>query len=139
VTISPDALPAGKVGVQSASEAYWQVSQRTPQERVAVYPTLRAALQALQNGEVASVAGDALVGAYIARDLSRVTYAGQLAPAHALGVAVSADDSKLSDAVRRQLDAMVADGVLEAIRSAWVGSLPKLVTPSLDASEALVP
>jgi hypothetical protein len=77
------------------------------------------------------------VGAYIARDQSGVHYVGPLGPAHLLGVAVAANNTKLSDAVRTTLDGLASDGALDAIRSAWVGSLPKLPLPSSEPSDTL--
>ena len=76
------------------------------------------------------MAGDGLVGAYIARDLPAVRYAGQLGPASPWGVAVSADDTKLSDAVRTALDSMAGEGVLSAIRAKWAGDVPTFAVPT---------
>jgi ABC-type amino acid transport substrate-binding protein len=99
------------------------------------FPTLREAFDALDRGEISAVACDALVGAYIARDRSGVRYLGALGPARLLGVAVASGNTDLSDAVRTTLDRLVSDGAIDAIRTAWVGTLPKLPLPSDDSSE----
>jgi ABC-type amino acid transport substrate-binding protein len=119
-----------RIGAQQGSEAYWQVLGDLGPEHVSAYPSLREALEGLGRGDVSAVAGDALVGAYIVRDLSGVRYVGTIAPAHLLGVAVAEDNAKLNDAIRNQLDDLAADGALSAIRTAWVGRLPKLPLPS---------
>jgi ABC-type amino acid transport substrate-binding protein len=128
-------LDGTAVGAQQASEAYWLLVAELGPDGVTAYPSLKDAFAALDRREVSSVAGDALVGAYLMRDRPGVRYVGTIGPAHLLGVAVAADNTKLADAMRTTLDTMAADGVLDAIRSAWVGSLPKLPLPSSDASD----
>jgi ABC-type amino acid transport substrate-binding protein len=123
------------VGAQQGSEAYWIVVGERGPDGVKAYPTLRAAFDALDSGELSAVACDALVGAYIARDRTGVRYLGALAPARLLGVAVACDRGELGEAVGKTLDKLVSDGAIEAIRSAWVGSLPILPLPSEDASQ----
>jgi polar amino acid transport system substrate-binding protein len=126
---APDALVAAKVGAQLDSESYWQLLVLLGNDRVTTYPTLRAALEAVRKGEIQYAGGDAFVGAYIARDIPEVAYAGQITGAHPLGVAVATDNTRLADSVRVALDQLAADGVLEAIRTKWVGSLPRLAVP----------
>jgi ABC-type amino acid transport substrate-binding protein len=77
-------------------------------------------------GEVRVAAGDALVAGYIIRDMPTVHLAGQIEPAVPLGVAVALDNVSLADPVRAALDELSADGVLDAIRTKWVGAMPKL-------------
>jgi ABC-type amino acid transport substrate-binding protein len=102
------------------------------------FPTLRDALNGLREGSVQVAAGDAIVGGYIIRDMPTVHFGGQLEPAVPLGAAVALDNVKLGDAVRAALDGLAADGVLDAIRSKWVGELPKLQLPeSVDASSSV--
>jgi len=123
-----------RVGAQQGSEAYWLLLSELGPENVTAYPSLREAFEGLDRGEVSAVAGDALVGAYIARDLPDIRYVGPMAPAHLLGAAVAQGNAKLGDAVRAQLDQLAADGALAAIRRAWVGSLPKLPLPSAETT-----
>lgn len=127
-----DKLDGVKLGAQQDSEAYWRLADEFGTSGIVPYDSLRQALNGLTQGEVEYVGGDALVGAYIARDLSGVRYAGAIAPAHLLGVAVAADNTRLADAVRQTLDALAGDGALDTIRSKWVGSLPKLPLSSAD-------
>jgi ABC-type amino acid transport substrate-binding protein len=132
-TSAVSALDGLKLGAQQDSEAYWRLAEDNP-GGVASFPTLREALAALAAGDLSAVGGDALVGAYIARDYPNVRFAGALADAKPLGVAVSAENAKLGDVVRSTLDSMAADGVLETIRATWVGALPKLPVESDDTS-----
>lgn len=125
-TLSLAAFDRPQIGAQLSSEAYWRLADEFGAPNVVAYPTLREALAALGRGDVTYVGGDALVGAYIARDQPGVHYIGAIAPAHLLGVAVANDNTRLADAVRRSLDSLSADGVLGTIRASWVGELPKL-------------
>lgn len=132
------ALKMAKVGAQQGSAAYWALLIDLGPDGVTPYPSLRSALDALRKGDVQYVGGDALVGAYIARDLPEVRFAQQLGSANPLGVAVATDNSSLSDAVRAALDELAADGVLDAIRSKWVGTLPRLTVPAGTETSASV-
>ncbi len=133
-TVTLDGLDGAKVGAQQGSEAYWRLADEFGARNVTTYTSLREAFIALGRGDVAYVGGDALVGAYIARDQSDVRYVGAIAPAHLLGIGVSADNSTLADTVRKTLDSLAADGALDTIRASWVGALPKLPLTSSDAS-----
>lgn len=115
-----------KLGAQQGSAAFWLMDYDLGSGAVQPYPTLRAAFDALAVGQIDVVAGDALTGAYIARDFPGVAFAGQPTQASSLGVGVAAENSDLATAVREALDALSADGVLDAIRAKWVGELPAL-------------
>ncbi|PKQ17083.1 MAG: hypothetical protein CVT67_01190 [Actinobacteria bacterium HGW-Actinobacteria-7] len=121
-----DKLSAPKVGAQKESEAYWLLQDELGAESVESYGTLREAIEALDDGSVQVIAGDAVVGAYIARDFPRVKFAGQLGSGAPLAAAVAMDNTKLSEAVRSALDQLAADGVLDFIRNKWVPGLPDL-------------
>ena len=137
-SLTLDTLPPGKIGAQEGSAAYWKLLSEFDAESVTGYPTLRDALNAVRVGEVRVVAGDALVAGYIIRDMPTVHLAGQMEPAVPLGVAVALDNVSLADPVRAALDELSADGVLDAIRTKWVGSMPKLkLAESTESSSAL--
>jgi ABC-type amino acid transport substrate-binding protein len=132
-----DTIPAVKIGAQEGSAAFWKLQSELGAESLVGYPTLRDALNALREGRVRIAAGDALVGGYIIRDMPTVRFAGQVESAIPLGVAVALDNVELGDRVRAALDGLSADGVLDAIRTKWVGSLPKLKLPeSLEPSSS---
>ena len=132
-----DTLTAVKIGAQEGSPAFWKLQSEFGAESLVGFPTLRDALNGLREGKVGVAAGDALVAGYIIRDMPTVHFVGQVEPAVPLGVAVALDNVALADTVRSTLDGLSADGVLDAIRSKWVGSLPKLKLPaSEDASSS---
>jgi len=117
-----------KVGAQEGSASFWLLDYELGEGGVQSFPTLRAAFEALATGEIDVVAGDAFTAAYIARDFPGAAYAGQPTQATLLGIGVATENTALSDAVRTALDTLAADGVLDQIRSTWVGDLPELDT-----------
>ncbi len=135
VEVDPQDLSRLKVGCQKESSAYWKVALDYGDDFPVGHDTLRGAFEALVAGQVDVVACDAIVGAYLARDFEQVGYAGQLTPAVPLGVAVPKDAPELERVVREALDALASDGVLDTIRTKWLGDLPRLTTThSLDAT-----
>jgi ABC-type amino acid transport substrate-binding protein len=95
-------------------------------DRLAVVPTLRAAFEEMATDNADIVAGDAIVGAYVARDFDGVHLVGQIGDGVPLGVAVSREATGFEPVVRRVLDDLAGSGVLDALRSKWVGDLPPL-------------
>jgi ABC-type amino acid transport substrate-binding protein len=129
-TASVIASDSARVGAQIGSEAYWFVLGQRDAETITGYATLKDAFDALARNQVDYVACDQLVGAYLARDRQGVRYTGALTDAHLLGVVVATENEKLADAVRSGLDGLSADGVLDTIRGAWAGEVPKLPLPA---------
>ncbi|HSK47853.1 MAG TPA: transporter substrate-binding domain-containing protein, partial [Coriobacteriia bacterium] len=127
-SITIASLPVKKIAAQTASAAYWLVSSEYGTDGIEQFDSLREALESVDAGESRVAIGDALVGAYIARDIPSIKYAGQLADATPLSVAVAVENTTLADAVRSALDELAADGVLESVRKKWVGDLPELTT-----------
>lgn len=118
---------AGKrVGVQKESAVYWTIESDYGPGFATPYATLREAFQALKGGDMDLVIGDAAVGAYIARDFEGIGFAGQFDPAQPLGVLVKKDATELETQVRTTLDTLSSEGVLAAIRTKWLGTLPQL-------------
>ena len=117
-----------KVGAQQDSASFWLLDYELGKGGVQPFPTLRAAFEALAAGQIDVVAGDALTGAYIARDFPGAAFTGQPTQATLLGIGVVAENAGLSEAVRGALDTLAADGVLDQIRATWVGDLSELDT-----------
>lgn len=137
-TMTPAKLPTtvASIGAQTGSVAYWLLTRSLVPGTVKGYGSLRDALADLDSKDLKVVAGDTVVGAYIARDFDRVRFAGQVTPANLLGAAVKPDNTALGDKVRSALDELAADGILDALRLKWVGDLPKLaVSGSQTTSE----
>lgn len=132
--IDPDNLAPLKVGAQKESAAFWALQSEYGESFVTSFDSLRAAFEALAAGQVDVVACDAIVGAYLARDFPTIAYAAQLSSAVPLGVAVGKDATDLETTVRETLDALAGEGVLDAIRTKWVGTLPKLEVVSSEES-----
>jgi ABC-type amino acid transport substrate-binding protein len=125
-SLTLETLPIGKVAVQSESQSHWLLESELGGDSVDIYGTLREAIEALGSGKVGYAAGDAIIAAYIARDMPSIRLAGQLAPATPLAVVVAPENTTLSDGVRDALDELAADGVLSSVRRKWVGELPEL-------------
>jgi len=123
-------LSSQKVGAQRGSAGYWQLESEYGEGFTVAYDTLREAFDALVAGEVDVVIGDAAVGAYLARDYQGVVYTGQFGPGTPVGVALAKDATELEEVIRETLDALVAEGVLDTIKTKWLGSLPSLSTTS---------
>lgn len=123
------------VATQQGSEAFWLLEYQLGENVVRAFATLREAFEAMESGEVDVVAGDAIVGAYIARDFDDFRFAGQLGPVTSLGMAVGKDNADLEGAIRDALDSLAADGVLDTIRANWVGEMPDLANPDLSSED----
>jgi polar amino acid transport system substrate-binding protein len=134
-------LAGKRVAVQQDAAADRELTADPRGEKLQRYPSLRAAFGAVAAGDADVAVGDAVLGAYIGRDFPSLRYLGQLGDAQPLGVAVAKDDTQLEQAVREALDALATGGVLDAVRSKWVGELPPLVTAlgSSDSSSPVLP
>lgn len=134
-TVTPETLGSMKVGCQKESAAFWKLEFDYGEGFATAFDSLREAFDALKAGDVDVVVSDAVVGAYIARDYPDVRFVGQYGNATALGVVVAPDAADLEAAVRKALDALSSDGVLDTIRTKWVGDLPSLEgSSSVDSS-----
>lgn len=131
-TVTIDTIGERSIGVQTGSEASWILEDALGEGSTERYATLREALQALAAGKIKIVAGDAIVGAYIARDLTAVRFSGQLGTALPLGVAVAKENTALADGVRTALDNLAASGALKSIRRTWIADTPELVVSQQD-------
>lgn len=130
-TQTAQVLGGEATAVQEGSESYWDLSFSLGEDALFVTDSLREAFEALDRGDVAVVAGDALTGAYLLRDFPDLGYAGQIGPATPLGIVVAPDATDLEVAVRGALDALAAAGVLDTVRAKWVDDLPELETEEL--------
>ncbi len=130
-TMTIGSLPTSQIAAQTESEAFWLVNSEYGAEAMNPFESLRAAFTSVESGESRVAVGSAVIGAYIARDFERICFAGQLAPATPLTVAVAAENTELADAVRLALDELAADGVLDSVRRKWVENLPALTVRDL--------
>jgi polar amino acid transport system substrate-binding protein len=133
-TATMDGLASKRIAVQKDSAAYWALLDEYGDAPLIEMPTLLDALKAVRSGAADVAAGDALVGAYMVRDLPTLKYLGQIGTASPLGVGVSATKSKIETEVRTILDRLAAEGVLTTLRRKWAGDLPTLKLPSLETT-----
>jgi polar amino acid transport system substrate-binding protein len=130
-TTDAAALMGKRVGAQQSSAAFWKLDSEYGEGFTMAFPSLADAFDALVAGEVDLVAGDAAVGAYLARDYPGIVYSGQYGAGSPVGVAIAKDAAELEGVVRQTLDALSAEGVLDTIVAKWLGSLPELsATPA---------
>lgn len=125
-SLTAESVIGASVGAQRNSEAFWILEDQLGEGETVQLDSLREAIDELNDGKIDFVAGDALVGAYIARDTPGIRFVGQISPATPLGVAVAPANAALADAIRSALDGLAADGVLDTVRAKWVGDLPRL-------------
>ncbi len=124
--VTPASLAGMKVGCQKESAAFWKLESEYGQGFATSFDSLREGFDALKAGSIDILVADALVGAYIARDYADVRFVGQHGQAAGLGVVVAPDATELEAVVRTTLDALASEGVLDTIRTKWVGNLPAL-------------
>jgi len=83
---------------------------------VVTFPKDTDAAAALKTGRVDAYFGDApVVAYYIARDPSSFEFGGNPVNPIPVGIAVRKSDTQLRDAVKKQIDAMYADGTMKKI------------------------
>jgi polar amino acid transport system substrate-binding protein len=135
-TLTIGDLSARRVAVQSGSASYWFLLDEYGEEPLVVVPTLLEAMQAVLAGKADVMAGDALVEAYIGRNVPGLKYGGQLMPAFPIGVGVAQDKTKLETEVRAILDKLSSQGVLETFRRKWAGDdMPKFTLPAGESDQ----
>jgi polar amino acid transport system substrate-binding protein len=127
-------LSTKRIAVQNGSASYWSLLDQYGEDPLVVTPTLLEAMQAVTAHKADIAAGDALVAAYIVRQVPGLKYGGQLAAAYPIGVGVAADKAKLETDVRSVLDKLSSQGVLETLRRKWAGDLPRFTVPASDVS-----
>lgn len=124
--IAASDMAKATVGVQAGSVSQGAAAQVVPTATLSTYANLNDAFDALNSGTVTYVVCDAYAGAYLAGLYSDVTFAGTLDRPTSLGVAVSAKNTNLQNAVRSALDDLRHEGISDVVRAPWVGSLPDL-------------
>ncbi len=134
-TLTAADLPGKRIAAQKESPAYWTLEADYGEGYATGYATLKEAFETLAAGNADIVIGDAVVGAYIARDFDDIGFVGQFGAAQPLGVVVRKDATELTAIVREALDALAADGTLDTIRAKWLGDLPQLEVPVAQTAE----
>jgi polar amino acid transport system substrate-binding protein len=130
-----DELNASLVGVQTDSASARALSAAAPSAQLVSYATLNDAFAALDAGAVAYVACDSFMGGYLATGYASINLVGGLALPESRGVAVSATNVELQSAILSALDAISTNGIQQAIRHSWVGSLSYITVNNLVAAD----
>lgn len=127
-TVTLEQLASATVGVQADSVSARTLSQSAPTAVLTAFETLNDAFSALAAGTVQYVACDSLMGGYLATGYPEISLAGALSLPDMRGVAISAVNVELQNAVLAALDAVTSNGTLRTIRESWVGDLPAITT-----------
>jgi polar amino acid transport system substrate-binding protein len=133
-SVTVDDLASKRIAVQKDSAAYWALADEYGEAPLVVMPSLSEAMKAVASGKADVAAGDALVGSYMLRGFPRLHYVGQIGSAYPLGVGVSGSKPKLESDVRRILDRLASQGVLDTLRRKWAGDLPSLTVAPIPLS-----
>ena len=126
--VTLDALAAGTVGVQTDSASAKTLATKLPTLNPQGFSTLNDAFEALESGTVQYVVCDSYLGGYLAADYDDISFAGALEVPVSRGVAVNAANASLQSAVQDAFDDIASDGILDMVRTSWVGSLPSAIT-----------
>lgn len=122
--VTADELAQGIIGVQGESASQEALARAGVIGEQETYANVNECFEALDAGAVDYVVCDATAGAYLARAYPGVRFAGTLSGVDAFGFAVDADAADLGEAVFDALDALIADGSLDAVHAAWYGATP---------------
>ncbi len=108
------------VGVQPGTTNYWVALELVGEERIIAYETFPVAVQALIAGDVDAVVMDDVAGqGYVGVNVELLQIVGEpLTSTEELGF-IFPLGSELRDAINAGLEAMQADGTLEAINNKW--------------------
>lgn len=118
---SRDASP--KIAAQSSSTSAWAVTNAFGDDALVAKADLLSALSAVETGDSAYVAADAVIGTYAALgqnvDVEPICVLGAVG---GYGVAVAADNAELQKAVSDALAALKGNGLAGVVCSKWLGS-----------------
>lgn len=137
---SRDASP--KVAAQSSSTSAWAVTNAFGDDALVAKSDLLSALSAVETGDSAYVAADAVIGTYAALgqnvDVEPICVLGTVG---GYSVAVAADNAELQKALSDALAALTNNGLVGVVCSKWLGSaldlsaLPLIEVSSSSASK----
>lgn len=131
VSSSVSDLSDATIGVQASSAAQDLLVAAGIEAEQKTYSNVNECLEALDAGEVDYVACDATAGAYLSRAYGDIVFAGALDASDGYGIAVRTMNDELLDAVTSAMDEIAADGTLEAIHTAWYGTMPVSIEDAL--------
>jgi polar amino acid transport system substrate-binding protein len=127
---SADTLNSKTVGVQAGSVSERALSRSSLVMTQSEFSNLNEAFSALDSGTVDYVLCDAYSGGYLAAVYSGISTAGTLDTPSAIGIGMLEGSTELQSAIQGAFDDISSNGVLEVIRTRWVGDMPTLTTES---------
>ena len=127
-TVTADDLLGATVGLQDGSVSQRVLSLSNSGLVETTFANLNDAFDALEAGTVNYVLCDAYPGAYLASLYNDIAFAGTLDVCSPIGIAVAADNTTLQSSVQAAYDSVNAGGVVNLIRSKWIGGMPA-ITP----------
>ena len=126
--VSSSDLNGKTVGVQSGSVSEQKLNKTTLGMSRQTFEDLNDAFEALESGSIDYVLCDAYAGAYVASSYDDIGFAGSLNDPSSYGIAIAASNTALKQSVQQALENVEGNGVYDAIRTRWVGSLPTLTS-----------
>jgi|GEM_PF-192297 len=121
-------LSGKTVAVQDGSVSQGALSRSNLSMEQKTVINLNDAFEALHSGEVDFVLCDAYPGAYLAAAYEGASFVGALSTPESYGIAVSTEKVNVQSAVQQSLDAIANNGVMDVVRSVWVGGMPAIST-----------
>ena len=119
----PSREASPKIAAQSSSTSAWAVTNAVGDDALVAQADLLSALSSIETGDSKYVAADAVIGTYAALgqnvDVEPVCVLGSIG---GYGVAASADNADLQEAVSGALEALTNNGIAGVVCSKWLGS-----------------
>ena len=124
--VTTDELNGKTVAVQEGSVSQGVLGRSNLSMEQKTFINLNDAFEALRSGEVDYVLCDAYPGAYLAAAYEGASFVGAISTPTSYGIAVSTDKVNLQTALQQSLDTITNNGVMDVIRSVWVGGMPAI-------------
>lgn len=122
-TSAPTNDSSTKIAVQVQTNSAWAVANEFDSATVTNTESLKAAFEALQSGQVAYVAADAVAGTYLANNAGiEVKPVALLQSASGYAVGVLDGNTKLKQAVSTAISSINSNGTGAIIQKKWLGS-----------------
>lgn len=129
-TVSKADIDGTAVGVQDGSSSQQLLKRSNIQATQKGFANLNAAFDALDAGEVDYVLCDANSGAYLAASYGDISPVGTIDVPTSMGLAVATANTELQDVVKQAVDKLASNGVVDIIRSKWLGGMDALTDSS---------
>ncbi|MDR2196985.1 MAG: transporter substrate-binding domain-containing protein [Coriobacteriales bacterium] len=126
-----------KVAAQEGSLSAWQIGELYGEDWVSNYPSLNAAFDALESGEVSYAAADAVVGSFLAVKYPNIDCAALLTDPTGIYMGVAVSNLELLDTLQTSLRTIRDNGVLEVIIDKWLGPISAQVVSNHQAIVSL--